>query len=1043
MFLSNIAIRRPVLTTMMVAAITIFGILGYLGMGLDLYPEIDFPVVSVRTTLEGASAEVIDVDVTDVLEDRISTIEGIESINSISGEGMSRIVVEFVLDKDIDLAVQDVREKVSLALRRLPEDVDPPIVYKQDIAARPIMWIAVSGDKPYRQLADYARYTIKERLQTIPGVGEVFLGGYRERMVRVWLDPRRLEAHGLTVADVNTALRTKNLEVPAGRIESEAREFTVQVKGEYERVEDFNRLVIAFRNESPIRLRDVGWVEDGSEDLRSLSRFNGKPSVGLGVRRQTGTNLVSVAERVKEELERVKKELPPGFSLSVAFDSSEYIKRSIHDVQFDVLFGALLTSLVILLFLRNLRTTGISIIAIPISLIGAFSLMRALDFTINNVTMLAMSLSVGMVIDDAIVVLENTFRHLESGKEPYKAAQEGVGEIAFAVIAATFSIVAVFLPIAFMKGMIGRFFMQLGLTVVIAIMISLFISLTLTPMLCSRFMRLEEKHGRVYTLLERGFAALDRGYRAVLAAALRHRPAVIALAVIAFAGGLYIASFIERAFVSQADESRFAIRLKTPVGSSLSYTDGYLKEVERIVSGLPETESIFSSLGVAIGETPQVNNGNVYVTMKQVKKRRRAGLRSQQEVMSFLRKKLKDLPGLRASVENISPVGGGRRNTDIEFIVKGPSVEGLGGYSNRITDAMKNTGGFVDIDTNFELTKPEVKVFIDRDKAGDLGVDISSLSETVSALIGGVNVTKYKEGGRRRDVRVRAVGNFRKTPEDISRLLVRSKDGRLVRLSNLVDIKEGAGPNIINRYNRQRAVTIYANLEGLSEGEAHPLMQRFSSEVMPRDSGYRTDFAGRGKRFTESFRYLFFALILAVLIIYMVLASQFESFIHPFTVMLSLPLSMVGAFGALLLTGYSLSIFSYIGIIMLMGIVTKNAILLVDYTNTLRARGLERNEAVLTAGPVRLRPILMTAITTMMGVLPVALALSEGGESRAPMAVATIGGMATSTFLTLIIVPTVYTLLDDLGGWVTKKARKKGPEDKPRVIYRPINRRNG
>ncbi|MDY7031802.1 MAG: efflux RND transporter permease subunit [Thermodesulfobacteriota bacterium] len=1019
MFLSNVSIGRPVFTTMVILGLVLFGLISYTRMGVDLFPEIDFPIVAVTTTLEGANAEVMDTDVTDVLEEEINTIEGIDILTSVSSEGVSQITVQFLLEKDIDIAAQDVREKVALARRNLPKEIDPPIVNKFDVASNPIMWISVFGDKPYREIADFAKYQIKERLQTISGVGSILLGGFRDRQIRIWLDNIKMEAHSITVQDIIRALQTKNVEIPGGRIESVTREFMVSIKGEFERPEDFNKLVIAVRNGSQIMLQDVGNVEDASEDERSIARFNRKLSVGLGVRRQSGTNAVAVADRVKEEIELIKATLPEGIDVKIAFDSSKFIKNSIEAVQFDVLYGALLTSLVILFFLRNISTTLISVIAIPTSLIGVFSLMNVMGFTINNMTMLGLSLAVGMVIDDAIVVLENIFRHVEEGGEPFEAASTGVSEIALAVMAATFSIAAVFIPVAFMKGIIGRFFFEFGLTITFAILLSLFISFTLTPMLCSRFMRYRKSHGVIYMILERFFQLLDSLYRATLRVALRHRLMVVLLAIVTFVGGLFVTRFIGKEFSPSQDRSGFVVRIESPLGSSVKYSDEFLKRVEAEVFRLPEISHAFAAIG--LGQTQEVNKGLFFVTLKDRNKRDR----SQQEIMVSTREKLSSFPGLAYSVEEISLLGGGARNAAIQFVITGPSTDKLSEYSEEIMRRLTETPGFVDIDSDFEITKPVVNVFIDRNKANDLDVDVHSLASTIQALIGGINATKFKEKDKRYDVRVRSIGEYRENPMDIDSLLVRSSKGHLVRLSNLVRIEEGAGPNLINRYNRERSVTIFANLDDIPLGTAQSILNNIASQVIPKDSIYKTSYTGRGKAFIESFEYLLFALILAVIVVYMVLAAQFESFIHPFTVMLSLPLCLIGAIGALLVTGSTLNIMSYIGIVMLMGIVTKNAILLVDYTNTLIKRGRERNEAVLEAGPVRLRPILMTAITTIVAVLPVALAYSEGSEARAPMARAVIGGMATSTFLTLLVVPVVYTLFDDLGNFIKRIFGKK------------------
>lgn len=1030
MKLSDTAIQRPVLTTMFIAAFLIFGVVGYQRIGIDLYPEVEFPVVTVTTILRGASPEVIESEVTDVLEEEISTIEGVDEIRSQSFEGFSNVIVTFALEKDIDVAAQEVREKVAVATARLPRDIEPPVVQKLDISASPILWISVSGDRPYRELSYYADKVIKERLQMVRGVGSILLGGFRDREIHVWLDQDRLEAYGLSPLDVVRAIQTKHVELPAGRIENREQELTIKVMGEYASVEELSDLVVTYRQGVPVRLRDLGRVEDGEEDTRTLGRFNRKPAIGLGVRKQSGTNTVEVADRVKAALTEIRKELPPGIDVRIAFDASEFIKKSMGDVQFDILFGALLTSVVILLFLRNARTTLISIIAIPTSLIGTFAFMNALGFTINNMTMLALSLAVGIVIDDAIVVLENIFRHMEKLRQPrLVAAREGTREIAFAVIAATFSIAAVFLPVAFMKGIIGRFFIQMGLTVVIAILISLVVSLTLTPMLCSRFLRLEERHGRIYTALEQGFRTVERAYRSALAFALRRRALVVGSAVLLFALSLGLSRFIGREFFTPADESRFIVRFETPLGWSIERIDAVTRQAEEILFSHPEVRGAF----VGTGFFGSVNQGIMFVSLVPKSERKV----SQQQLMDLLRKELSAIPDLTVAVEGVSPIGGGQRNTDIQYILEGPSLEDLAERSQLLVQRLKGSPGFVDVDTDLELTKPEAKVYINREKAEDLGVDVVTITQAINIIMGGVDVAKFQEGGERYDIHLRALPGDRDLPSDLDRITVVSRDGRRVKLSNLIEVVESAGPNVINRYNRQRAVTLYANLQGKPQGEALAEVGQLIAEMLPNAPGYRAELAGRSREFQRSFQYLGTALALSILIIYMVLAAQFESFVHPFTIMLSLPLATVGVFGLLLLTGKTLNIFSYLGIIMLVGIVTKNAILLVDFTNQLRAQGLERTAAILQAGPIRLRPILMTAITTIAGMVPVSLAFSEGGETRAPLAVAVIGGMLTSTFLTLLVIPVVYTLLDDLSQWLRRHLLRR-EERVPEVVLEQV-----
>ena len=1017
MLLPDTAIRRPVTTLIAMAAMIIFGWIAFLNMGLDLFPEVEFPYVTVTTTLPGASPEIMDMDVTDVLEEQVTTIEGIKTVRSQSYESLSVVVVEFELDKDVDVAAQEVRAKVNLAERELPDDVDKPIVDKLDLASEPIMWISASSRGDYPRLAHYADKVAKERLQSVRGVGTVVTGGLREREIRVWVDPKKLEARGLSPQDVVRAIKIKHVELPGGRIETLDKELSVKVEGEYQSVEELKSLVISSRDGAVTRLRDVAEIVDGREDLRSVARFNGVPTVALGIRKQSGTNTVEVARRVRDVIEELRETVPEGIHLDIAFDASEFIEASMRGVQIDILFGVLLTSLIMFMFLRNVRITLISVVAIPISLIGGFVLIYALGFTVNNMTMLAMSLAVGMVIDDAIVVLENIFRHVEEGSEPTKAASEGTSEVGLAVIAATSSIAAVFIPVAFMKGIVGRFFYQFGLTVAVTIGISALVSLTLTPMLCSRLLKREETHHPLYNLLERGFQALDGSYRRILGWVTRHRFVTVLIAFAAFGAGLALTPFIGREFSTQDDESRFFLRFEMPTGTSIYETEKRLQEIERIVFSQPEVSHGFAAIGMRGGE---VNKGVMAVLLKPKRERKV----HQVAVMEHLRDLLDPFEDMTFSVEYMSIVGGAGRNTDLQYVIQGPDPDQLSEVSNRIVPVLKGLGGFVDVDTDLRITKPEVKVTIDRGLADDLGVDVRSISQDIYTLFGGVDAAKFKDEGERYDIRVRALPSDRDTPDDMYQIAVRSLGGTLVKAPNLLKIEVGQGPNVVNRYNRRRSVTLYANLEDKPMGQALKELEQTTNKMVPKDGKWGTDTFGPTRAFKETFVYMSYAMIVAVLIIYMILAAQFESFIHPFTVMLSLPLSIVGVFGLLLITGNTLNILSYIGIIMLMGIVTKNAILLVDYTNTLRRRGMEKVEAVLQAGPTRFRPILMTAGSTIIAVLPVALGMSEGGESRAPMAVAVIGGMLTSTFLTLLVIPVVYLLLDDLASWLRRRFRR-------------------
>lgn len=1019
MWLADTSIKRPVFATMVIAALVIFGVVSYPGIGVDLFPKVDFPIVNITTTLKGASPEIIDIDVTDKIEEAINTINGVKTIQSTSTEGVSIVTVEFVLERDIDLAVQDVREKISTIRSKLPRDIDEPVIEKVDPDATPILWLALTGEKSPRELSTYADEILKEQLQKISGVGAIRLAGLRLRQVRIWLDSDRLTAYQITAHDVIRALHRESIELPSGRIESNTKEYSIKVKGEFLRVQEFNDLIVSYNKGAPVRLRDIGSVEDGIEEKRSIARFNGLPAVGMGIQKQSGTNTVEVIDRIKKELTGIRKTLPAGMRLEISFDQSTFIKRSINEVQHHLIYGGVFAAFAVLLFLKSIRITMISALAIPTSIIATFAIMKLFNFTFNNMTMLALSLSVGILIDDAIIVIENIHRHIEEGMPPRKAASFATAEIGLAVMATTLAIVAIFLPVAFMKGLVGRFFVQFALTVVFAVLVSLFVSFTLTPMMASRYLRSQKTEHRKQrnTLIdkfsdrfEKIYKKTEYFYRELLRIALNHRAKVLIIAAGIFIFSLLITKFLGKEFVPPEDQSRFIVRLQSPSDYSVEEVDRMFKKAEDIIRSLPEVRTVFYAQG--FGLTREINKASMFIGLKPKAERKK----SQEQIKAEVRKRLREeIPGLRASAEDVSLIGGGVRNVPIQYSIRGSDLSSLQAYTKQIVDEFSKLPGIVDVDTSLEMGKPELRVFIDRDKAADLGVDIATIAETVNFLIGGeVDVAKFKDEakGRRYDVRARLNPEDRTNPDDIGKIYVRSKNGRLVELSNIVKIQEAGGPSVINRVDRQRAIFLFANLEIKPLGQAKAELDAISAKTLPSD--YSGIYKGAAEMMEESFYYLMFALLLGIILAYMILASQFESFVHPITVLLSMPFSFIGAFGALLITGKTLNIFSFIGLILLMGLVKKNAILLVDYTNTLRARGMERKEAILEAGPVRLRPILMTTFAMVFGMMPIAIGIGEGAETRSPMAIATIGGLLTSLFLTLVVVPIAYDLFDDL-----------------------------
>ena len=1042
MWLADTAVRRPVLATMVIAALIVFGFVSLGIIGVDLMPDIEIPVVTITTVLPGADPETIVVVVTAVIVVAVNSLDGIDSLRSISSESVSIVVIEFELEKQLDVVVQDVRDKVAGVREHLPDQIEEPLVEKLDFGAIPIITLAVFGredpedpDEEIRRITEYTRRNIKERLQTIGGVGSVQMIGGQEREIRVWLDADRLRGYGIPVTQVIGVLAAENVDIPGGRIETHADEATVKTHGDLETVEEFNDLVIAYADGAPVRLRDIGNAEDGMEDLRSISFLNGRRAVALQCRKVAGANTVALADAVLAELEEIRELLPPDIEVAVALDNSTFIKESIEDVQGNLLLGGTLAVLTILFFLRNFRTSIIAAIAIPTAVISTFTFINFLGFTVNTLTMLALTISVGMLIDDAVVVIENTYRHIEQEKKSRrKAAMEATAEIGLAIVSTSLSILAVFVPVAFMTGIMGRFFYEFGLTVAFAVVISTFVSLTLTPMLCSRFLRVRgegERRNFIARAITALLRAIDRGYRAMLAAALRLRVITVLVAIAVFVASLYMASFIPSAFLPPMDEGAFTVAIEAPLGSSIHETMRYVSQVEGRLRGMEGIELIFVAAGG--GRQGMVNEAQMNVKLVPLEER----AFTQMEFMDAARERLADIGGVQLAIGELrQDVGGGGGFGDyqVQYSIRGTDLEQVSDFADAILARLAEVPGFVDLDTSFELGKPEIGVRINRDRAADLGVSMAGIATTIRALVGGENVTTFQSGGYEYDVRVRLQADDRDDPDDIERLMVVSRTGQPIELGNLAEVSRESGPVQINRQNRMREIRVMANLTAdFTLGQAVEEIDGAAVEIgIP--PGVRAGHFGMAEMMQESFESINFTLLLAIIIIYMVLASLFESFIHPFTIMLSLPLAIVGAMGLLLIAGKTVNLFSMIGVIMLMGLVTKNAILLIDYTNTLRRRGLGRTEAILTAGPRRLRPIMMTTFSTILGSLPVAIGIGSGAGFRSPMGVAVIGGLLTSMLLTLLVVPVVYTLLDDLRSlrlptWL--RFRRRETEEQP------------
>lgn len=1020
MTLSDISVRNPVFAWMLMAALLIFGALGYARLGVSELPEVDFPVVSVSVTLEGASPEIMESDVADVLEDAVSAIASVKEITSTSRQGRCELTVEFDLDRDIDAAFQEVQARVAQAQRDLPLDIDPPVITKTSPAERPILWLSLSGPRSIQDLSEYAKTRLKDRFQTISGVGDIMLGGYLERAVRIWLDGPRLEAFGLTVQDVIAALRREHVEVPAGRIETSQRELNVRAEGEATSLDAMRRIVVAERGGAQIRLSDLAIVEDGTEDVRRISRRNGLPAVGLGIKKQSGANAVAVARAVKERLAEARRDLPEGWSLDVSYDGTTFVEESIREVIFTIVLAGGLTSLVCWAFLGSFSSTVNVLLSIPTSIVGTFAVMHFAGFTLNVFTLIGLSLAVGIVVDDAIMVLENIYRHAEEGKPRREAALLGARQITFAALAATLSIAAIFLPVAFMRGMIGRLFFEFGVTISAAVFLSLLEAITLTPSRCAQFLRVGPRRTVFGRGVERLFAALARGYRRALDPCLAHRAWVLGGALAVFGASLVLLGRIGKEFTPPHDQARFLARLQTPLGSSIEETDRVVRACEAYLTALPEVRQYYLAVGGFGGG--DVDTAMLFVTLHPASERKR----SQAEVIDDVRRHFNTVPGLRAFVQDLSqadPTSQGR-SFPIEFTVRGPAWERLGSLAQEMMDRMAATEMMTDVDSDYRLGQPEVTVRPLRQKAADLGVSMEAIGATVNALVGGMRVARYKEAGRRYDIRLRLRREQRLRPEDIGQLFVRARDGSLVRLSDLVQIEERPALQSIIRRNRERAVTVTASVvTGHTQAACLEAVERIARETLP--EGYRIVFSGSAESYRDSFRSLLFALWMGVVVAYMILASQFNSFVHPLTVLLALPFSVTGALLLLWATGHTLNLYSMIGLILLMGIVKKNSILLVDYTNQLRGEGRPVAQAIREACPVRLRPILMTSLATISGAAPAALGVGPGWELRAPMAVAVIGGMIFSTLLTLFAVPCAYSLFESV------RERLFGPSTHP------------
>ena len=1008
MKLAEVCVRRPVFATMLVLTFVVLGVFSYTQLGIDQFPKIDLPTVTVRTVLQGASPEEVESQITKPIEEVINTVSGIDELRSTTLEGVSLVVVQFVLDKNADVAAQEVRDKVATIIGQLPRDTDTPVIERVDFDAAPVLSISVYGSRPLRELTEIADKQIKQRLESVRGIGSVQIVGGRRREIQIWLDADKLQAYRLTIDQVRNAIRAQDVEVPGGRIDQGPNELVLRTLGRVENVRDFEKLVIAAVNGTPVYLRDIAKVEDGFEEPRSLARQDGTSAVSLLVRKQSGTNTVRVADTIKERLAELGARLPPDIHAEVIRDQSRFIKASVDAINEHLIIGGLLAAIVVLVFMRNFRSTIIAAVAVPISIIATFTAMVGLDMTLNNLTMLGLTLAVGIVIDDAIVVLENIYRYIEEeGYPPIRAAVSATQEIGLAVMATTLSLVVIFLPVVFLGGVAGRFLKSFGLTMAVSIMVSMLVSFTLTPMLSSRFLRKNSQHKSK----DSGFyRIIDRAYGRMLNWALAHRAIMVGFFLLTVLSIVPMAMLVGKDFFAFDDQNEFEIVIKTPDGTSLAGTDAVIQNIEKEAWKLRGVQHVLSTINS--GGSSSVTDGSVYIALSDLTERKF----TQFEVMDDARAMMKvKFPTLRVAIQPVQGVSGGSfRAQSVILNVRGPDLKELQKYSSQILELMRSTRGLVDQDTTFSIGNPEVHVHLDRAKAADLGVRAADVATALRTMVAGEEVSKFKDGDEQYSVRLRLLPEDRDRPEKIQNLWIPSNRLGQVQLANFAGLEKNIGPTTIERQGRERQVTLVANLNNnVGIGDATAALEAKLGGIQMKP-GYLLEFTGRTKMFNELQRSFILAFLFSAIFMYMVLAAQFESYLHPITIMLSLPLSIPFALFSLWISHSRLDLFSGLGILLLFGIVKKNSILQIDYTNTLRSRGMERHEAIITANHARLRPILMTTLAIVAGMLPIVLSRGPGSGSRAPIGIVVTGGQLLCLLLTLLFTPVAYSLFDDL-----------------------------
>ncbi|MBF0485734.1 MAG: efflux RND transporter permease subunit [Candidatus Omnitrophica bacterium] len=1015
MSLSDFSIRKYVMAWMVMGGLMIFGLISYFRMGVSQLPNIDFPIISVNLTWEGAAPEVMESDVVNDVEQAIMTVQGVKEVSSSIQQGQANITIELELGRNLDVAVQEVQTKINQAQRNLPKDLDPPIITKVNPADQPIVWIGVTADRSKRDLMEYVEQHVRDKFTSISGVGEVMLGGYVDPNLRVWLDVNKLNFYQLTVQDVMTAIQEEHSELPAGRIENPKMEQSVRFMGEAKSAEEFGNIIITKRAGqpiyTPIYIKDVARIEDGLDDIRRISRFNGKTNVGLGIRKQSGVNDVAVAHAVFARLKEVQASLPQDVHAEVIVNRTKFIEDSIRDLSVTLILSALVTSLVCWFFLGAWSATLNILLAIPTSILGTFIVIYFLHFTLNTFTVLALSLAVGIVVDDSIMVLENIVRYRESGESRVSAASHGANQITGAAFATTMAMTAIFVPIVFISGIMGKFFFEFGVTISVAVWLSLLEALMLTPMRCSQFLQTGHQTG-FGLAIDTAFRKMADSYKKSLSWVLLHRVWVMVVSFVIFCLSLTLAGILPKEFVPPQDQSMFMCSMKTPPGASVDFTNEHFLAAEKFVSSRPEVKGYLAVIGGFSGGS--VNSGIIFTVLKDPKDRPvdpQTGQRlKQKDLMTIFRKELNKLPDIKAKIQDLSLSGfSAQRGFPVEFSLRGPDWDKLVELEAVIEDRMEKSGYMVDVDSDYQPGAAEIRIVPDRKKANDRGVSMTTIGEAINALVGGERVGKYSSGDRRYDVRVRLSAEQRLKSEVIDSIWVWNNRGERVALKDVVTVVEKPTALTITRRARERAISVFANMApGKSQLDAINVAQKITKEVLP--PGYRAVLTGSAQTSQESSQGVGIVFLLGILVAYMVLGSQYNSFRHPFIVLLALPFSISGAFLALFLGHQTINLYSMIGLILLMGIVKKNSIMMVDFTNQLRAEGKSVDEALSTACPIRLRPILMTSVATIAAAIPPAMAMGAGSEVRAPMAIAVIGGVLVSTFFTLFVIPGAYRM---------------------------------